>query len=130
MKKLLIALLLIIMLIPTMGMAAKSPTIKDTISCEPAIPFEIVEDPEMLEAEGFITVEVLSITLDQKYTKVVWHLTNKFEPDAEVKVALIPSGAEYFFVPAECTDEGDIITDFTDIQPGTYLIYFLLSDAA
>ena len=139
MKKFFI-LLCVLILIPTFVFAAGSPTIKKTISCKPEIEFEMADQteewPEVLkrleevedETEGYVLFEALKITLDQKYDKIEWTLPIPLTTENEPFIFIIDSEA---IVKQEIptTENGNVITDFTDYEPGVYYICFYIKGA-
>ena len=139
MKKFL-AILCILILIPVCVFAANSPTFKKTISCKPQVEFELAEEtegwPEILkrledvkdETEGYVLLEALQVTLDQKYEKIEWTLPLEITTEHEPFVLIIDSEA---IVKQEIptTEEGNVITDFTDYEPGVYYVCFYIKGA-
>lgn len=139
MKKFL-AILCVLILIPLYVFATNSPTLKKTISCKPEIAFEIADQmetwPEVLkrldeikdETEGYMLLEALCITLDQKYEKIEWTLPLEIITEHEPFVFIIDSEA---IVKQEIptTENGNVITDFTDYEPGIYYICFYIKGA-
>ena len=139
MKKFL-AILCILILIPVYVFAANSPTFKKTISCKPQVEFELAEEiegwPEILkrledvknETEGYVLLEALQVTLDQKYEKIEWTLPLEITTEHEPFVLIIDSEA---IVKQEIptTEEGNVITDFIDYEPGVYYVCFYIKGA-
>lgn len=136
-----IAILCALMLVPMYVFAAGSPTIKKEISCDPAIEFELADQteewPEILkrldevedeETEGYILLEALKITLDKKYEKIKWTFPIQIMTEHEPFVLIIDSEA---IVKQEIptTEKGNVITDFTDYEPGVYYICFYIKGA-
>jgi hypothetical protein len=139
MKKFFI-LLCVLMILPIYAFAANSPTAKTTISCNPSIEFAFAEQteewPELLkriedikdETEGFILLEALQITLDKEYEKIEWKLPIEIRVEHEPFILIIDSEA---IVKQEVstTEDGNIITDFTDYEPGIYYVCFYTKGA-
>ena len=135
-----IAILLVLFMIPVCAFATNSPTLKKTIYSNPEIEFEFAEKtegwPEILERletiademEDYTLLEALQIKLDKQYEKVEWFLTLPIISEYEPFILIIDSEA---IVKQETsiTENGAIITDFTDYEPGIYYICFYIKGA-
>ena len=122
MKRLGILLLCLITMFPMMGMAAPSKSTQDLIYCEPEMPFNVIDDFNLIELEDYEIVEVLEINLEHEYEIVKWHLPIELTPTDDVKVAIM--GESIIFQNTLITKKGNILIDFTDLEPGAYILYF------
>ena len=139
MKKFLI-ILCVLMMLPIYAFATSSPTIEKTITCKPALTWEYAEQtegwPDILkrledageETEGFILFEALMVTLNQKYEDVEWTLPIELTTENEPFVLIIDSEA---IVKQEVPvlENGNIVTNFADYEPGIYYICFYIKGA-
>ena len=80
------------------------------------------------ETEGYILIEALNIGLDRKYQQVEWKLSIPILTEHEPFVLIIDSEA---IVKQEIptTNDGNVIVDFTDYEPGIYYICFYIKGA-
>ena len=125
MKKILVTLLCFLLLIPLTGAAAPSPTVQTLIWCEPEIPFKVLDKIDFeLYIQDYALIEALQITLDEPHEQIVWHLPVEITPEDQVKVAII--NEDLYLDDTLITDDGNIIIDFSAIEPGTYYLYFYL----
>ena len=139
MKKIFIILCVLCMM-STVCFAAPSPTIEKTISCNPEIEFVVAEKTEMWEniikrlefiskdINSYIMLEAVYITLDKPYEQVEWSLPIKMMTEYEPIVLIIDSEA---IVKQEVpiTEQGNVIVDFTNYEPGNYYICFYILGA-
>ena len=140
MKKI-FAILCVLLMLPIMCFAANpSPTGKTTVSCSPELEFTFADDNELWgniikriedisdEVKDYVLLEALCITLGQPYEKVEWTLPIEITSEHEPFVLIINSEA---IVKQEVptTENGNIIIDFTDYEPGTYYICFYIKGA-
>lgn len=140
MKKIFVILCVLLML-PVMCFAASpSPTGKKIVSCSPELEFMRAEETELWEetvkriegisdeTEGYILLEAVYVTLDKSYEKIEWTLPIEITSEHEPFVLIIDSEA---IVKQEVptTENGNVIVDFTDYEPGTYYICFYIKGA-
>lgn len=136
-----IALLLILLMIPVYTFAAKSPTPEKFLPISnPELMYILAEktdgwadvlkrlDKIKDETEGYILIEALNIGLDRKYQQVEWKLSIPILTEHEPFVLIIDSEA---IVKQEIptTNDGNVIVDFTDYEPGIYYICFYIKGA-
>ena len=122
MKKFFTLLLCLLLAFPLFAAASPSRTVKSVITCEPQIQFEIHTELFDLTLEGYELLEALKITLDKPYEQVIWHITPTIEMTDQIKVAIINN--DLILQDCALTEDCGIIVDFTDIEPGKYLLYF------
>ena len=137
MKRFLI-ILLAIMMMTSMALAAgvQSPTPEKMIKCIPELEWcfavetenwenisEWLEDFDNLNDE-YILLEALYVTLDKKYDEVKWSLMIPVFQEYEPFILIID---EETLVKQEVkTSFGWVVTDFTDLEPGSYYICFYI----
>ena len=140
MKKFLVILCLMV-LIPALSIASGSPTIKNTVHSNPVLTFAFAEKlPEWNdilarvklisdEIEGYILLDALQVYIDKSYTTVEWDLARKVTTEDEPFILIIDSEA---IVKQEVsiTENGEVITDFTDLEIGNYYILFYIRKGA
>lgn len=128
-----IAILMVLLMIPLYCFAANSPTIYNTVSCHPKMMFFFADQtvgwqdvlPRLQEFENkdYILLEALTLYVDKKYKNVEWELAIPIKERHEPIVYLI-SEEEVRQLEVQITDEGTLITNFTDVIPGIYYICF------
>lgn len=139
MKKFLIILCILMLCVGT-AFSAPSPTLSGKIGTHELSYVFADELPEWKdivarledvksETEGFVLLEALKVTLDKPYSTVKWTLSKKVTSEDEPFILIIDSEA---IVKQEIsvTDEGDVITDFTDLETGIYYILFYIRKGA
>lgn len=140
MKKFL-AILCIIMLLPIYAFAAGSPTGAKLITSNPKINFILAEKTEdnwntilsrledaTDETKGYILLDALFVFINEPHEKVEWSLSIPVTTEHEPFILIIDSEA---IVKQETsiTEDGKVITDFTDYEPGVYYILFYIKGA-
>lgn len=135
-----IAILMVLLMIPLYCFAVDSPTAKKVITCKPELQFELADTVEEWkdvikriedikdETEGYILLDALIININEPCGKIEWSLSIPVTTEHEPFVLIIDSEA---IVKQETsiTEEGAIITDFTDYEPGTYWVCFYIKGA-
>lgn len=149
MKKILAVVLALLMaLIPTMTLAAGSPTLVGKIYSEPAISFQLVNYDDSFEAllmdlkanldlkalcgermvDGIYSLdEALYIEVADHYEMVRWHFMPQYDAETqEVAVVLIgdQTGAQ-LFKWSTIDKNGNILVDFFDVEPDLYYMFVL-----
>lgn len=125
MKKLIILLFCFVSLFLLTGAAAPSPSTETLIWCEPEISFKVLDEIDLeLYLSGYELIEALEITLDKQYEQITWYLPIEIMPNCEIKSAII--GNDLLLDDAIITKENGIIVNFSNVQPGTYYLYFFM----
>ena len=139
MKKFLIALCILVMLLPTFCFAAPSPTVKSKITSFPELMFVFAEKTDewkdilprlkTIDTINYILLEALKVDIDKPYQKVEWTLSKPITSEDEPFILIIDSEA---IVKQEIstTSDGNVITDFTDLETGIYYILFYIRKGA
>lgn len=140
MKKL-IAILCILILLPVYAFAVDSPTSDKLVSSKPWVSFVLAEKTEHNwldiltrlekipdEIEDYVLLEAIFACINSRYEEVEWRLPIPITTEHEPFVLIIDSEA---IVKQEVsiTEDGNVITDFTDFEPGVYYILFYIKGA-
>ena len=132
-----IIFLLIFILLPAYAFSASSPTVGRTVSCEPKLTYYFADqtvgwDKALRRLEwaksltnDFIMIEALSVFIDRPYKRVEWALTIPIMTEHEPFVLILDRG-KLIQQETSITEDGKIVTDFSEIIPGTYYICFYI----
>lgn len=121
------SILLILFLLPTFAFATKSPTTENIIYSDPSIPYEMLDDPEMIEQikdeelEGYIFYDAIVVELKEKHELVKWYLPVEF-----IAAKTVIVGESIIIQDCPIEEDGAIILDFTDLEPGIYFLCFYI----
>lgn len=136
MKKFII-ILLVLLMIPVYSFATESPTIKNVIRNNSRIGFLFAEItnwwPTVIERieeygnieEDYILLDAVYIELKFPYERVEWNLTIPVTPEHEPFILIIKS-RNVIKQEVEVTEDGKVITDFSELKPGAYFICFYI----
>ena len=137
MKKFLI-ILLVLLMIPVYSFSTGSPTInKKLITCDPTLEFEMADTldewPAIIErlkdvkedTDGYILLDAVYVYIDKPYERVVWTFGIPIITEHEPFILIIDSEA---IVKQEVsiTEEGQIVTDFSECEPNMYYVCFYI----
>ena len=138
MKKFFI-LLLVLLMIPVCSFATESPTMKAIIRSNPSLNFMLaeitnwwpgivkrIEEYNDIE-EDYILLDAIYLDLKIPYDRVEWTLTIPVMTEHEPFILII-SSKNIVKQEVSITEDGKVITDFSECSLGAYFICFYIKD--
>lgn len=140
----------LLMPLAVIGDAPRSPTIDALWYAEPTLQFQLLNDmdefAEYLEListyydlEGFTEmalgtdefhiIDMIIVTLDQTYGRVVWHTPYGFTTTDNICVFMISTNLWQGYVMNANGDRNDnLVVNYSEVSPGTYFMIIYAAD--
>lgn len=83
----------------------------------------------VLGTDDFHIVDMIIVTLDQTYGRVVWHTPYGFTPDDNICVFMIATDLQQGYVMNANGDrDTNLVVNYSEIFPGTYFMIIYAAD--
>lgn len=145
-----LALCCLLMPLAAFGDAPRSPTIDALWYAEPTLQFQLIKNMDefaeyhelistyydlngfaemVLGTDEFHIVDMIIVTLDQTYGRVVWHTPYGFATTDNICVFMISTDLWQGYVMNANGDRNDnLVVNYSEVSPGTYFMIIYAAD--
>ena len=151
MKKFLSIVLALMMLLPICAMAEESPTLESLWHSTPELQVRLIKNDDeafeyleliatyydldgfnemVLGTDEYALVDMVVVTLDKTYKKVLWATPYNFGPHDNLCVFMISTDMlQGYVMSAKGDKNGNLVVNYNHVAPGTYFMIIYAAEA-